>query len=382
MKATVIIAFALAFIAAISMWWFQDNLTQKAFTPTDRTVETRATMTLPTANNQDTKPIEIIAENLNIPWEIAFLPSGELLVTERPGQLLKIGADHTPIPINGVAHVGEGGLLGLALHPNFSDNQLLYLYLTTRTQDGLTNRVERYRLVENALTDRKVILEHIPGAQYHDGGRIKFGPDGKLYITTGDAGTESNAQNLESLAGKILRLEDDGSIPADNPLGTTIFSYGHRNPQGLAWDNAEQLWTTEHGRSGVLSGFDEINLIRPGTNYGWPEIQGNEVQTGMQPPVAHSGPDETWAPSGAAVLENTLLFTGLRGEALYATQINGQTLSNIVAYLPEEYGRLRTVAIGPDNMLYILTSNQDGRGTVHTGDDKIIRIDPATLLNR
>ncbi len=324
--------------------------------------------------------VEVVAQDLNIPWELAWLPSGEMLVTERPGRLLKIGADRAVIEIGGVAHVGEGGLQGLALHPDFSKNQWLYLYLTTRAGEGLINRVERYRLEGTELTERIVILDQIPGAQFHDGGRIAFGPDKLLYITTGDAGNEDAAQDTASLAGKILRVKDDGSIPDDNPFKNAVYSYGHRNPQGLAWDSDAQLWATEHGRSGVQSGFDEINKIVKGGNYGWPELEGDKTAAGRTAPLLHSGATTTWAPGGALVVDNTLYFAGLRGESLYSAAITGGTLETLTAHFSGEFGRLRAVALGPDGRLYVTTSNRDGRGAVKPGDDKIIRINLGVLV--
>ncbi len=321
---------------------------------------------------------EIVAENLEIPWEIAFLPNGEFLVTERPGRLLKIGATRAVIPIDGVRHTGEGWLLGMALHPFFENNQWVYLYLTTKTENGLRNRVERYRLVGDHVEDRTVILDNIPGASFHDGGRIAFGPDGLLYITTGDASVPGNAQDKRSLAGKILRVRDDGSIP-DNPFGTAVYSYGHRNPQGLAWDSEGRLWATEHGRSGVQSGLDELNLVEPGANYGWPVIQGDEERAWMRRPVIHSGSDETWAPSGAIMERDRIWFAGLRGEALYEAVLDGKQVKELKVHLREKYGRLRTVRVGSDGYFYLLTSNRDGRGTVREGDDKIIRVHPRVL---
>jgi glucose/arabinose dehydrogenase len=330
-------------------------------------------------NDTGTSAVSVIIDNLTIPWEIVFLPDGDMLVTERPGRLVRISEERTVIPIAGVAHRGEGGLLGMALHPDFERNALIYLYLTTAEAGGLTNRVERYRLEGNTLVERTVIIENIPGSSFHDGGRIAFGPDGLLYITTGDAGNEGSAQDSGSLAGKILRVTADGSIPSDNPFSTAVYSYGHRNPQGLAWDSAGRLFATEHGRSGVRSGFDEVNLIVKGGNYGWPEIEGDEVANGMFPPLAHSGSDTTWAPSGAAVVGSRLFFAGLRGEALYEASLRGNEVTGVVAHLSGTYGRLRTVTLGPDGFLYLLTNNTDGRGTARSGDDTIIRIDPKTL---
>ncbi len=322
------------------------------------------------------KDIEIIAENLHIPWEIAFLPNGDLLVTERPGTLKRIGKEQKIYIIEGVKHIGEGGLLGLALHPRFSENQWMYLYLTTKNGEGLINRVERYRFERDRLTEKTTIIDNIPGAAYHDGGRIAFGPDGHLYVTTGDSGKSNLAQDISSLAGKILRLKDDGSIPSDNPFGNAVYSYGHRNSQGLAWGDTEQLWATEHGRSGILSGLDELNLIEKGKNYGWPEIQGDETKTGMESPITQSGPDETWAPAGIAFLNNSFFFGGLRGETLYEAKIVGARKVSLIAHFRQEFGRIRAVVLGPDGYLYITTSNTDGRGEPRAGDDKLIRINP------
>ena len=235
--------------------------------------------------------VTVVAEGLEIPWDIAFLPEGEgMLVTERPGRVALIGTDgsKTNIKVAGVKRGGEGGLLGILLHPRFTDNRLVYLYMSAPGEGGRTqNRVMRYRYEGGALAEERVIVSGIPGAIYHDGGRMAFGPDGLLYITTGDATDADIAQDLDSLGGKILRLRDDGSLPADNPFGTAIYSYGHRNPQGLAWDSAGRLWETEHGRSGQQSGLDEINLIRPGANYGWPVVEGDVARA--RPPLGSRG---------------------------------------------------------------------------------------------
>lgn len=328
------------------------------------------------------EPVSVIAHNLTIPWSLAFLPTGDLLVTERPGTLLRISNDdHISYPIHGVHHRGEGGLLGVTLHPHFARTSWIYLYLTTNEDGNTTNRVERYHLDGHQLTERTVILDDIPGSVYHDGGRLAFGPDGFLYITTGDAGNEQAAQDTTSLAGNILRINDDGSIPADNPFGNAVYSYGHRNPQGLTWDNQGRLWSTEHGRSGVLSGYDELNRIEKGKNYGWPVIQGSETRTGMETPILHSGASDTWAPASAQHLNGSIFFGGLKGEALYEAILssNTETPPQLKTHFKNTYGRIRDVVLGPDGALYLSTSNRDGRGKPSAEDDRIIRIDPSKL---
>lgn len=317
----------------------------------------------------------VIATGLEIPWEIVFLPDGDMLVTERPGTIKRIGKDGRTFTIEGVQHVGEGGLLGMTLHPSFASNHLIYLYATTASGEGLKNRVERYRFENNTLTDRKIIIDGIPGAKYHDGGRIAFGPDGYLYITAGDAQKTDYAQDPNSLAGKILRLKDDGSIPADNPFNNATYSYGHRNPQGLAWDSLGNLWATEHGQSTR----DELNLILKGKNYGWPVISGIAKKEGMESPVVTSGDKETWAPAGAVFLNGSIFFGGLKGEALYEVVISNAVKSAPKVYFKKEFGRIRAVVLGPDGMLYLTTSNGDGRGKKNDVDDRIIRINPVFL---
>jgi glucose/arabinose dehydrogenase len=351
----------------------KDKIVSSFFKPSDSTITTG--LAVQELSNQDTElpDMEVIAEDLEIPWEVAFLPSGEILITERPGRLLIIGDDRNVIPIEGVEHVGEGGLLGLTLHPDFANNNWVYLYLTTLQGDSLVNRVERYRLQNNRLSDRQVIVDNIPGARNHDGGRIEFGPDGFLYISTGDAGNTDQAQNNQSLHGTILRVSDDGSIPQDNPFNSVVFSYGHRNVQGLAWDDQANLWTTEHGRSGVRSGFDELNLIKAGQNYGWPVIEGDRQQAGMIKPVLHSGADETWAPGDIAYYQGKLFFTGLRGASLYEVILDGEKVGAIKRHFSGEFGRLRAARIYGD-YIYLTTSNRDGRGVQNDGDDKLIRI--------
>lgn len=368
---------ALAVLVGTYFWVTRDRtLESYVFAPTATDLEPLAPIpaTAP-GNPTDIAGIEptVVAQDLAIPWELAFLPDGSMLVTERGGTLKHINSG-VSTAVSGVSPVGEGGLLGLALHPDFATNHYLYLYFTTRESGDLENTVVRYEFQDNTLTNPKTILQGIVASRNHDGGRIAFGPDGYLYVTTGDASNSALAQDTKSPNGKILRVTDDGGIPADNPFGNAVYSYGHRNPQGLAWDADGNLWATEHGRSGLSSGYDEVNRTEKGKNYGWPNYEGNEVGEGITPPVVHSGPSTTWAPSGVAFVQGHLVWAGLRGESLYVASVANGTLGKPRTYLKGEYGRLRTVVLGPDGALYVLTNNGDGRGTKRAGDDQIIRV--------
>ncbi len=334
---------------------------------------TESTLTEKQLDNQQLESIAIVAQNLDTPWTIKVLPEDRLMVTERSGIVNIIGSDKRQFQIADVVETGEGGLLGLTIDPDFENNNLVYIYKTI----GDSNVVERYRLSDNQLVDRMEILSDIPAATNHNGGAIEFGPDGKLYITTGDAQVENLAQDRSSLAGKILRLNPDGSVPADNPFTNEVWSYGHRNPQGLAWDDRGRLWSTEHGPSGSQSGFDELNLIEKGGNYGWPLVRGSETRVGFVAPVVESGADETWAPAGLAYADGSLYFTGLRGRTLYEARISGDTVE-LSRHLVGKYGRLRAVTTQGDALL-VSTSNKDGRGSPQPEDDKILRV-PLKLL--
>lgn len=337
----------------------------------------------PTPKSADNQTQTTLATNLDTPWSLAFLPDKSILVTERPGRirLIDSSAQLDPSPIanlSQVTEIGEGGLLGLAIDPDFTKTNYIYLYYTySADKDNTLNRVVRMVYKGKKVSDEKTLIDKIPGAANHNGGRLKFGPDGLLYVTTGDAQEPSRAQDTKSLAGKILRVKSDGSKPADNPFDNLVYSYGHRNPQGLAWDSKGQLWSTEHGRSGAQSGLDELNMIQKGHNYGWPTIQGDQTKSGMETPKLNSG-NTTWAPAGAAFIGDSIFFGGLRGKTLYEAVVKGIGVT-LQEHSKELFGRIRDVVVGPDNMLYITTSNQDGRGVPNDSDDRVIRLNPQKL---
>lgn len=339
---------------------------------------------LPNLSIAKPEEIKVLSTNLSIPWDIAHLPDGDFLITERTGTLALIGKEGGVVgraAVPKVVAVGEGGLLGIALHLDFSNNNYLYIYRTVSAGSDYKNQVVRfqYQPTDHTLADEKIILDNIPAGSVHNGGALSFGPDGYLYITTGDTGNTALAPNLNSLSGKILRITAEGEVPSDNPFGNEIYSYGHRNPQGLAWDEKGQLWSVEHGRSGLQSGLDELNKIIASGNYGWPNSEGDKVLSDTIGPIEHSGTDETWAPSGLAYYQNTLYFTGLRGQKLYQAKMDQENNSvDLQTFFSGEYGRLRAARIFGDT-LYITTSNNDRRGQPDSDDDKLIAV-PLELL--
>ena len=335
--------------------------------------------------------VEVVVTGLDAPWAIDFAPDGSIFITERPGRVRIVQNGQLlaePWVIIDVAQRGESGLLGLALDPEFQQNKFIYLAYTYVDGEGkLKNRLVRMREDQSSgkgILDQ-ILVDEVQGASNHDGGRLHFGPDNKLYWTMGDAQDSDLAQDISSLNGKILRLNPDGTVPPDNPFPNSIvYSYGHRNPQGLAWQpGTGRLYSTEHGPSGFQgSGQDEVNFIEAGRNYGWPIIYGDKTREDMVSPVVQSGSSETWAPAGATFVvggpwDGSLLFVGLRGQTLYRLTLDISDPLKVLSFerlLVGEFGRLRDVVQGPDNAIYILTSNRDGRGQPSEGDDKLLRL--------
>jgi glucose/arabinose dehydrogenase len=325
--------------------------------------------------NSMTKSVEIVATNLQKPWALDFADD-RIFFTEKIGTVRVIDSGvllEEPLASLHVVDNTDGGLLGLTKHPDFGNNHFLYVYYTYEEGGKLWNKVIRITESENKLTDAIVIVDKIPGAEFDNGGVIKFGPDGKLYIGTGDAMDEHAAQDVQSLSGKILRLNDDGTIPPDNPFQNPIFSYGLRNPQGLAWDGLGNLYVTEQGPTKN----DEINFVKIGQNFGWPdeECSGDKVfvdpVTCYNPSLEPSG--LIFYSSNKLDLENHLIMATLRGTNLYKISVDDGIITSQQSILGG-VGRIRDVNEGPDGYLYILTGNTDGRGFPDKTDDKLIRI--------
>ena len=322
--------------------------------------------------------VSTLATNLEVPWSFAFLPGGNALVTERDsGRLLTVNPSGEARVVQTLPEggSGEGGLLGVAVSPNYEEDRYVYAYYTTERD----NRVVRFRIGE----EPEPVLTGIPVNSYHDGGRIKFGPDGMLYISTGDAGDTENSQDRGSLGGKILRIEPDGSIPKDNPFaGNPVYSYGHRNVEGLAWDAEGQLYASEFGQNT----WDEVNRIEAGENYGWPEVEGKGGQDrGYVDPIT-VWPTSEASPSGAEIMvdgaipqwEGDLFVAALRGERLWHLELNDKGhVTDREKLLDGEVGRVRDVAQAPDGSLWVSTSNYDTYGNpVSEQDDRILRLAP------
>jgi glucose/arabinose dehydrogenase len=319
--------------------------------------------------------LETVATGLEVPWELAFLPDGSALLTERPGRVRRLSPsgklDPEPVAEVDVAAVGEGGLLGFAVDPEFERNRFVYLYRTT----DAGNEVARYRYRGGDLSEEATILDGIEAAPIHDGGRIRFGPDDRLYVTTGDAGQDDLAQDPDSLNGKLLSLRP-GSYRGEGGASEVV-SLGHRNPQGFAWQpRTERLYENEHGPEG----FDEVNLIKTGRNYGWPEAVGPGHEGFVAPLTTY---EDSIAPSGATFVtfpgsewSGDYLMGALVGEQIRRLRFEGEEVVIDEALFEGELGRVRTVVEGPDGALYALTSNRDGRGSPTPQDDRVVRIVP------
>lgn len=335
--------------------------------------------------------VESFVQGLEVPWSLAFTAENRLLVTERPGRVRAVVDGQLvaePIHIfDEVEAEGEAGLMGLTLDPDYEQNKLVYLCYAYQSADQLRLKVVRLVDQANRLELKDVLLDEVPAAQFHAGCRIAFGPDNKLFVTVGDATEKEQAQRLNTLAGKILRMNSDGTVPSDNPFpNSLIYSYGHRNPQGIAWHPvSRELWATEHGPSGFdgPGGGDEVNLIRSGGNYGWSEVSHEKTRAGMIDPKLVFTP--AIAPAAALFytgdvfpqFKHNLLFSALKGEGVILVEIDRLDPSKVLQYrrlADVQVGRIREVMQGPDDLVYFTTSNRDGRGQVRPGDDHIYRL--------
>ena len=345
--------------------------------PTRGTDPTSSGSSTPTVRVDGTPDVvATAATGLDTPWGVDFLPDGRAVVTERdtarvllvdpprgdaPGKVVETGM------VPKVVAEGEAGLLGVAVSPDFEDDRFVYFYVCTAED----NRVVRATLDGNRLDAPEPVLTGIPNGFIHDGGRLLFDPDGMLLVSTGETGEASLARDRSSYAGKILRITPEGEPAPDNPFGTEVWSWGHRNVEGLAFDGDGRLWASEFGQDA----FDELNLIRPGDDYGWPEVEGEGGGDRYVDPALTWTTDEA-SPAGLAFAGDHLWMAALRGERLWRITVDGRRGTDPTAFLTGEHGRLRTVATAPDGALWLTTSNNDGRGTPGPDDDRILVINP------
>ncbi len=333
----------------------------------------------------------LIARDLEVPWSMVFTGDDRMLVAERPGRI-RVIENGALMPkalhvFSEVSATSEEGLMGMVLHPNYVSNGLVYACLAYESNDGLVDKVVRFVDEGESVSGVEVVLDNIPAARFHAGCRLGFGPDGKLYVSTGDALEKDLAQDLDSLAGKILRLNDDGSIPEDNPLfNSPIFSYGHRNPQGFDWHpETGVMFETEHGPSVFdgPAGGDEVNVIEGGKNYGWPLVSHENNRDGLESPklvftpAVAPGSGSFYASDVIPQFKNNFFFGALKGEGIIRVVLNTGDSSKVEMFEKLEIGdlgRIRDVVTGPDGRIYFSTSNRDGRGVIRDGDDKIYAI--------
>lgn len=331
-----------------------------------------ALLILTGCSSNDAAPVkepkeQMVAKTLNTPWAMERVDD-TFYITERPGHIVKIedgNVTRQNITLSEpLATASEAGLLGFVLAPDFAASSTAYAYYTYESTKGQFNRIVELTYNQKSWSEKKILLDNIPSGTYHHGGRLKIGPDNKLYATAGDASEPDNAQDKKQLAGKILRLNLDGSVPEDNPEADSyVYSYGHRNPQGLVWLD-KTLYASEHGNSA----HDEINRIEAGKNYGWPVIEGTEEKQGIETPLFTSGNDTTWAPSGMAASGDKLYVAALRGTAIIEFDLKTKKQRKIVS----DVGRIRDVML-VDNTLYFITNNRDGRGTPQEDDDRLMK---------
>lgn len=378
--ATVLAILALLITTAFGIYWL-------GYSPINQTPDA----TIPPMEGEVAYRVEEVIRGLEVPWGIAFTSPTRMLVTERPGRIrivengvLREQPLHT---FTEVSTGGEEGLMSITLHPQYASNKYVYTAYAYEGADGIRVDVVKFTDEGDSISDITPIVSNIPAARFHAGCELAFGPDGKLYITTGDATDRELAQDLDSLAGKILRVNDDGSIPDNNPFPQSpIWSYGHRNPQGIAWNSEGEMYETEHGPSGFdgPGGGDEVNKIIMGGNYGWPLVSHDKTNEGTVAPLLVFTPAE--APSSALIYSGrlfpqfagNLFFGALRGENLMRVSLGPEAGAiGFERLFREEYGRIREVMEGPDGAIYFTTSNRDGRGSPAADDDRIFRIVPA-----
>ena len=339
-------------------------------TPTQTAAPSGSSSQAPSSARARARVAGVVATGLDVPWGIAFLPDGSALVSERDSarivHVTPEGDVSTVGTVQGVDGSGEGGLLGIALSPAYATDRTLFAYFTA----GPQNVIARMTYDGSGLADQRRIFGGIPSGPIHNGGRIAFGPDGFLYVGTGEAGRGTPAQDPNDLGGKILRITPEGAPAPGNPTpGSPVWTLGHRNVQGLAWDARGRMWASEFGQNT----WDELNRIVPGENYGWPVVEGRSGDDRFRKPVRQWHTDVA-SPSGIAVAAGSVFMASLRGERLWQIPLLQHGTGKPRALLTHRYGRLRAVAVAPDGSLWVLTNNTDGRGSPRPGDDRIVRL--------